>query len=87
VSEWDRGERALVRATPHQAGVWLSELGIYGVNSAKLSPPIGRQMRGCMTEAGAKFVSAAYPSPAAPIGVASRSNGELPPETVISFPK
>jgi hypothetical protein len=91
VGEVGEGERALVREPPpDQAGGLaqsLSELGIYGVNFAKLPSPIGRQMRGCMIEAGAKFVSAAYPSPAAPIGVASLSSGELPPETVIVFPE
>lgn len=59
------------------------------MGSTLLKPPspIGHRVRGCMIEAGAKFVSAAHPSPAAPIGVASRSNGELPPETVIVSPK
>jgi hypothetical protein len=51
----------------------MSELGIYGVNSAQYAAPIGRQLRGCMTEARAKFVSAAYPSPRPLIGVASLS--------------
>ncbi|PMD26588.1 hypothetical protein NA56DRAFT_697808 [Hyaloscypha hepaticicola] len=72
--------KAKVRARPRR---WAS------MGSTLLKPlsPIGHRVRGCMIEAGAKFVSAAHPLPATPIGVASCSNGELPPETVIVSPK